>query len=194
MADEKNNILDMDLSEEDEDLLRETLSTWKDTVYEKLMEEIEEKKQQVIEELEEKNLEYKEELKEEFTSKLLDALKEMKEELKAQAVAEVYDNNPELKVLEQVKELIAPTLQEDYLQNTFAEEMQTLRERIEEMEEEKRIDEGAKRLAELVAPYSEKTQKIILSLIPEGDADEVTEKYEWNGYTLYIFQHINEMD
>lgn len=28
----------------------------------------------------------------------------------------------------------------------------------------------------------------------ELESDEVTEKYEWNGYTLYIFQHINEMD
>lgn len=26
------------------------------------------------------------------------------------------------------------------------------------------------------------------------EPDDVKEKYEWNGYTLYIFQHIDEMD
>jgi hypothetical protein len=173
----KNNVLDMDLTEDQENFLREHLDNWKEEVTANVMEEVEELKEKTIERLEEENIEFKERLKEEYATKMIEALNEMKEEIRAEVIAEMYDDNPELKVLESIKELIAPTLNEDYMSNIYIEELQTLREKVEELEEEKRIDDGAKALAELIAPYSEKTQDILLSLIPEGGPEEVTEKF-----------------
>ncbi len=179
MADEDRNvdILNEELSPEAESLLREKLETWKEEVTASLMEEVEEEKEKMIQELEEANLEYREKLKEEFAGKLLDALKEAKDVIRAEVLAETYENNPELQVLESIKELIAPTLDEDYLGNAYANELQTLREKVEELEEEAKLNEGAKTLAELVAPYSEKTQNILISLINEGGPEEVTEQF-----------------
>ena len=176
MADEKN-ILDMDLSSEDEALLRESLESWKEEVMSSLMEEVEQVKETKVEEIEERNVEFREELKEEYASKMLDALKEMKEEIRAEVLSEVYESNPELQILERIKELVAPTLNEEFVGNLFADELQTLRERNSILEEEKNLDEGAKKLAELIAPYGEKTQNIILALIREGGPDEVTEQF-----------------
>jgi len=176
MADEVN-ILERDLSTEDEELLRESLNSWKEEVTQSLMEEVEEVREQRLEELEETNVEYREKLKEEYASKMIEALKEMREELRADAIAEMYDNNPELAVLENVKEIIAPTLNEEYVGNAYAEEIQTLKEKIDELESEKNLDEGAKKLAELISPYSEKVQNILISLIKEGGPDEVTEQF-----------------
>ena len=180
VKDENNegvSILERDLSEADEKILRENLNNWKNEVMETLMTEAEEEKEKKLEELEEANVEYKEKLKEEYSSKLLAALKDMRDELRAEAVAEMYDNNPELSILEQIKEIVAPTLNEDYIGNVYTEELQTLRERIEELEEEKSLEEGAKKLAELISPYSERTQKILISLIKEGGPDEITEQF-----------------
>ena len=122
------------------------------------MEEVEQAKEGKIEELEEQNIEFREEMKEEFATKMLDALKEMKEEIRAEVLSEVYESNPELQILEKIKELVAPTLNEEFLGNVFADELQTLREKNEELESERTLDEGAKKLAELIAPYGEKTQ------------------------------------
>ena len=177
MENDAKNILDMDLDEDSAALLRESLENWKEEVMSSLMEEVEEIKESKIEELESQAEEYKTQLKEEYADKMLDALKEMKEEMRAEILSEVYDENPELQILEKIKELVAPTLNEEFLGNVFSEELQTLREKVEELEREKELDEGAKKLAELVAPYSEKTQNIILSLIKEGGPEEVTEQF-----------------
>lgn len=171
------NILEMDLSPEDEKFLRESLTAWKEEITANLMEEVEELKEQKLQELEEVNVEYREKIKEEFASKMIDALKEMREDIRAEVVVEMYDENPELAILEQVKELIAPTLNEEYMGNVYTEEIQTLNERIAELEKDKNLDDGAKKLAELISPYSEKTQNILISLIKEGGPDEVTEQF-----------------
>ena len=51
--DEDKNVLDMDLSSEDEALLRESLENWKEEVMAGLMEEVEEAKEGKREKLEE---------------------------------------------------------------------------------------------------------------------------------------------
>jgi hypothetical protein len=43
--------------------------------------------------------------------------------------------------------------------------------------EEAAIESGAETLANLIAPYSEKTQSIILAMIKEGNEEEVTEQF-----------------
>jgi len=172
-----DNILEMDLTKENEELLRESLESWKEDVYSSLLEEVEVLKEQKIEELEEANIAYREELKEEYANKMINALKEMREEIKAEVLAETVASNPELQVFEQIKELIAPTLNEDFVGNVYAEELQTLREKVLELQEEAKLEEGAKTLAELIAPYSEQTQDILLAVIKEGGPEEVTEQF-----------------
>lgn len=172
-----NEILNMELSEQDEALLRESLTTWKESVYANLVEEVEELKAQKIEELEEANREYQAELKEEFAGKMVKALDEMRTELRSEVLSEMVSSNPELQILEKVKELIAPTLNEEYYGNIFAEEIQALREENESLKRDAELDEGAQALAELIAPYSDKTQNIILAMIKEGNAEEVTEQF-----------------
>jgi len=173
----ENGILNIELSPEDEKLLRESLTTWKEGVYADLMEQVEELKQQKIEELEELNRKYQEELKEEFAQKMIVALDEMREEIKAEVISEMVSSNPELQILEKIKELIAPTLNEEFYENIYADVIQTLREENEALKREKELDEGAATLAELIAPYSEKTQNIILAMIKEGGPEEVTEQF-----------------
>ena len=172
-----NEILHMELSTEDEALLRESLSTWKEEVYATLLEEVEELKSAKIEELEEANREYQSEVKEEFAQKMVDALSEMRSEIRSEVLVEMVNSNPELQILEKVKELVAPTLNEEYFGNIYAEEIQTLREENDSLMADAAIEEGAETLAHLIAPYSEKTQSIILAMVKEGNSEEVTEQF-----------------
>lgn len=172
-----NEILNMELSEDDENLLRESLVTWKEGVYADLLEKVEEVKSAKIEELEEANVQYQSELKESFAHKMVMALDEMRAELRAEVISEMVSSNPEIQILEKIKELIAPTLNEEYYGNVYAEELATLREENDSLKEDLALDEGAQTLAELIAPYSEKTQNIILALVKEGNAEEVTEQF-----------------
>lgn len=171
------SILDMDLKPEDEKMLRETLETWKEEMAQHLEEENEKKVQEKLEELEVAAAEYKEELKEEFADKLVVALDEMRDIQRSDIISEMVKSNPEIQILEKIKELIAPTLNEEYFQNVYAEELITLKEQNDELKSRISLDEGAKTLAELVAPYSRKTQNIIISLIRPGDAEAVTEQF-----------------
>ena len=170
-------ILNMELSAEDEALLRESLSTWKEEVYATLLEEVEEVKSQKIEELEEANREYQAEVKEEFAQKMVNALDEMRSEIRAEVLSEMIESNPELQILERIKELVAPTLNEEYFGNIYAEEISTLRDENVSLKEAAELEEGADVLAGLIAPYSERTQNIILAMIKEGNAEEVTEQF-----------------
>ena len=183
-----NEILSMELTPEDEALLRESLSTWKEEVYATLMEEVEEIKAQKIEELEEANREYQMEVKEEYAQKMIEALDEMRSEIRAEVLTEMVDSNPDLKILEKVKELIAPTLNEDYFGNVYADEIQTLREENEALLRQVELEEGATALAELIAPYSEKTQNLLLALIKEGNEEEVTEQF------YEIIENLKDLD
>jgi hypothetical protein len=172
-----NKILNMELSEDDASLLRESLVAWKEEVYAQLLEDVSELKTQKIEELEEANRQYQSELKEDYSNKMIEALNEMREDLRAEVLSETIAANPELQVLERIKELVAPTLNEDYIGNVYAEQIQTLREENEMLVREIELEEGAETLAELIAPYSSRTQNIILSLIKEGNAEDVTEQF-----------------
>ena len=185
-----DNILEMDLSPEDGKLLKEALESWKEEVYASLLEKVEEAKERKLEELEEASIEYKEGLKKEYSDKMLKTLKEMEKEIRAKVVAEVVADNPEVQILEQIKELIAPTLNEDYAKNVYTEEIQTLRENVEILEARMELEEGARKLAELVSPYSKKTQNLIISLVNEGGPDTVTEQF----YSIIESLSMNEED
>ena len=171
------NILDKELNDEEEKVLRESLENWKEETYAQMMEEVDALKEAKIEELEEASISYREELKEEFANKMITALNEMRDEIKAEVLSEMVESNPEIQVLERIKEVIAPLLGEDYYSNTYAESITTLQRRIDELESDQELEEGAKTLAGLIAPYSGKTQKLILALIKEGGPEEVTDQF-----------------
>ena len=171
------NLLDKHLDEASQKQLQETLEAWKESVTNQLVEQMEKEKQAKIEELEEENAAYREQLKEEFTEKMLDGLDELKESIRAEVTAEVIKNNPELKILEQIKDVIAPLISENYRDNTYEDTITKLSEENEFLRREQELQEGARTLATLLAPYSEKTQKLVTSLIKEGNADEITEQF-----------------
>ena len=174
---QKLSLLNEELDEESANYITEAIQSWKEEVMAQLQEEVERAKADKLEELEELNLRYREELKEEYSDKLTTALAELKESVKADATANVLKNNPELKILESIKELVAPLLNEDFRENTYSDTIAQLAEENEALRREQEITEGAQTLAELLAPYSDRTQKLVLSLIKEGSPEEVTEQF-----------------
>ena len=173
----KISLLNEELDEESATYLKESINAWKEEMMAKLQEEVEQAKNDKIEELEEANIAYREELKEEYSDKLIAAINDLRESVKAEVTAEVIKNNPELKILEQVKELVAPLLNEDFREDAYSDTITQLSEENEALRREQEITEGAQTLAELLSPYSEKTQKLVLSLIKEGSPEEVTEQF-----------------
>lgn len=174
---QKLSLLNEELDEESAAYITESIQNWKESVMAQLQEEVERAKADKLEELEEANLRYREELKEEYSDKLTTALAELKESVKADATASVLKNNPELKILESIKELVAPLLSEEYRDNTYSNTIAQLAEENAALRREQEIMEGAQTLAELLAPYGEKFQKLALSMIKEGSPEEVTEQF-----------------
>ena len=173
----KLNLLNEELDEESQKYIQETLEAWKESVTNQLVEQMEQEKQAKLEELEEENAAYREQLKEEFTEKMLDGLNELKESIRAEVTAGVIKNNPELKIFEQIKEIVAPLVSEGYRDNAYEDTIAKLSEENETLRREQELQEGAKTLASLLAPYSEKTQKLVVSLVKEGSPEEVTEQF-----------------
>jgi hypothetical protein len=173
----KLNLLDTDLDEQSQKYIQETLESWKESVTNQLMEEVEQIKAEKLEELEEENQAYKEELKSEYADKMIEGLQELKESVKADVTASVIKENPEIKILEQIKDIIAPLISEDYRDSTYEDTISKLSEENEALKHEQELNEGAKTLANLLAPYNEKTQKLVLNLIHEGTPEEVTEQF-----------------
>lgn len=174
---QKLSLLNEELDDESAKYITESIQNWKESVMAQLQEEVERAKADKIEELEELNLKYREELAEEYSDKLTTALAELKESVKADATANVLKNNPELKILEEIKSLVAPLLNEEYRNEAYSETISQLAEENEALRRQQSIMEGAQTLSELLSPYSEKTQKLVLSLIKEGSPEEVTEQF-----------------
>lgn len=171
------NILNKDLSQEEEVVLKEHIDSWKEGVYSDLVKEMEEKKEAMIQELDEANESYRQQLKEEFADKLVKAISEMRDDIVTEVTADLVSSNPDLKILESIKELVAPTLNEEYSSKLYADEVKALSEKVKELEEEKALDEGAKALADLVSEYPANMQNLIISLVSPGDADSITEQF-----------------
>lgn len=173
----KLSLLNEELDDASAKYITESIQNWKESVMAQLQEEVERAKADKLEELEEANLRYREELAEEYSDKFTTALAELKESVKADATASVLKNNPELKILEQIKDLVAPLLNEDFRENTYSDTIARLAEENEALKRNQEILEGAQTLTELLSGYSEKTQKLVLSLIKEGNSEEVTEQF-----------------
>ena len=171
------NLLDNSLDEASQKYIQEALENWKESVSSQLIEQMEEVKAAKIEELEEENQKYREQLREEYADKMMAGLSDLKEKMKAEITAKVVKDNPELKILEQIKEAVAPLLNEEYRDVTYSNSLAALSEEVEELRREKALAEGKETLTDLLAPYSDKTKRMVSALIKEGTSDEVTENF-----------------
>ena len=104
-------------------------------------------------------------------------LSDLEGKMKAEVTAKVVKDNPELKILEQIKEIVAPLLNEDYRESTYSDTLAALSEEVETLKREKAISEGKETLRDLLAPYTDRTKRMVGALIEEGTSDEVTEKF-----------------
>jgi hypothetical protein len=178
MADENTiNLLDNSLDEASQKYIQEALENWKESVTNQLVEQMEEVKAAKIEELEEENQKYREQLREEYADKMMAGLSDLEGKMKAEVTAKVVKDNPELKILEQIKEIVAPLLNEDYRESTYSDTLAALSEEVESLKREKAISEGKETLNDLLAPYSDRTKRMVSALIKEGTSDEVTENF-----------------
>lgn len=177
MAENTINLLDNSLDEASQKYIQEALEDWKESVTNQLVEQMEEVKAAKLEEIEEENQKYREALREEYADKMMAGLSELKGKLKAEVTAKVVKDNPELKILEQIKEIVAPLLNEEYRDSTYSNTIAELTEELETLKKEKEITEGKITLENLLAPYSERTKRMVSALIEEGTSEEVTEKF-----------------
>lgn len=175
--DNKLSLLNEELDEASAKFIQSTIESWKESMMAKLQEEFELAKAAKVEELEQQNVAYREELKNEYSEKLMEAISDLRASIEADVTASVLKNNPDLAVLEQIKELVAPMLNENYVNSAYYSTIEKLNEENETLRHQEQLREGAEALAELLSPYSEKTQKLVLSLIKEGTAEEVTEQF-----------------
>lgn len=171
------NLLDNSLDEASQKYIQEALENWKESVTNQLVEQMEEVKAAKIEELEEENQKYREQLREEYADKMMAGLSDLEGKMKAEVTAKVVKDNPELKILEQIKEIVAPLLNEDYRESTYSDTLAALSEEVETLKREKAISEGKETLRDLLAPYTERTKRMVGALVEEGTSDEVTEKF-----------------
>jgi hypothetical protein len=172
-----NLLLEQELDEDSARFIESTLEEWKETIANTLMEEFEAMKAAKIEELEEDALSYRETLKAEYADKMFEALEELKESVRAEVTASVLQENPEIKILEQIKELIAPTIQEDYRSGIYEDSVSVLQQENQRLRREVELKEGAQTLAELVKPFDAPIKNLIVSLIQEGNSEEITEQF-----------------
>lgn len=172
-----DDILDMEISEETASHLTEALVAWKEEYAATLEERNSEVLEEKIQELEELNERWREEMAEEYSDRYISALSEMRDEVKANVLAEYVDTDPTHRVMEEIKRLVAPTIDEEYTKNVYLEELLSLRDQVDSYEKEKQLKEGAETLEELIEGYDDKVKPLLRELLGEGTAEEVEEKF-----------------
>ena len=185
---DNKDILDIELSEEDASKLAEEIQAWKEEFSAKLEEEAEERIQAKIDELEEQNNAWREEVAEAYSEKFLAALDEMREDVRAEVLAESVETDPTHKVMEEVLRLVAPLMNEEYVENTYMGEIKRLADKVAEYERKEALDEGADTLEELIEGYDDAFKPALRAIIGEGTAEEVTARFE------AIVESLNEAD
>ena len=175
------DLLNQDISEETAKYIKTILESWKEKEFDQMTQESEQALSEKMEELERENASYREELKEQFTEKMLEGLAELKETVRAEVLSEVIKNNPELKILTQIKSLVAPLIDEDYRDNMYEDTLIKLSEENEKLKRECELNEGKETLTHLLQGYNAKTQQAMIQLIEPGSPEEIQEQF----YKLY---------
>jgi len=183
-----DDILKLELSEEVATNLTEALVAWKEDYAAKIEEGNNEVLENKLLELEEMNEMWREGIAEEYSDKLIDAINEMRGEVKANVLAEYVETDPTYQVMEEIRRLVAPSINEEYISNVYGKELVTLRGQVKGFHLEKELTEGRKVKEELLENYSEKLRPLLSSLIGEGTAEEVENKF------FEIIESISEGD
>jgi hypothetical protein len=172
-----DDILDMEISEETASHLTEALVAWKEEYAATLEERNSEVLEEKIQELEELNERWREEMAEEYSDRYISALSEMRDEVKANVLAEYVDTDPTHRVMEEIKRLVAPTIDEEYTKNVYLEELLSLRDQVEGFKKKMELEEGRRTLEELIESYDDRVKPLLREFIGEGSAEEVEEKF-----------------
>jgi len=169
----------IELTPEEQEELKEQLNAWKQSVINKVEEELTEKYEELEaalkEEYELKVEEIRDKMKKVFTKRFVNALKEMYEQIKAEVLAESYDS-PEMRVLEEIKALVYPLINGSEAER-YANEFVRMAEMNEELQEELEYIKGQKKLMELTEGLSPEVKKVVVSLVGEGTEEEIVERF-----------------
>lgn len=170
------NILDMDLTPEDKEAVANLFEEWRKEELDKMSVALNESKEEEIKKIEEGLISYKEAIEEEYVDKVNVIVESLKPQLKKQILVEMNETNPDLLVMEKIKEIMFPLVNEES-GKTYVNEISLLKKENEELKRQNELDEGEKKKGKLLEGYSAKTSKILDKMIGEGSATEITEKF-----------------
>jgi hypothetical protein len=169
----------INLTDHDQAELKDKLDAWrlqeKKKIEEELTEKYEQEEARLKEEYEELVEEIKDNMKKVYTKRFTKALKEMHSEIRAEILVE-QQNSSELKVLDEVKALIYPFINEPTARRHKAEF-----EKLSEMYTESLADlsllKGANKKAALLESLSPEVRKVVTKLLGEGNEVQIVEKF-----------------
>jgi hypothetical protein len=183
------NFLDIDLTPEDQKELSNILTEWKATELEKMSQALQEAKDNEINKIEESLVEYKQQLEEDYLDKVNVIIESLKPQIRKQVLVEMNETNPEMLVMEKIKEMMFPLVNESGA--SYTNEINLLKKELDELKQKNALSEGEAKKEKLLEGYSEKTRAIIDKMIGEGNAIEITEKYY---EIIESFQELEEDD
>lgn len=170
---------DINLNEDQRRELQDKLDAWKVAEKRKIEEDLTEKYEQMEAELKEEYEDLVEEIKANmkkvYTKRFTNALKEMYEEIKAEVMVEAL-NAPESKVLEEIKSLVYPLINEATAKR-HADEFKKLAAMYENNLEELELLKGANKKARLLESLSPDVRRVVDKLLAEGTEEEIVEKF-----------------
>lgn len=172
-------LLDINLSEADQEQVKNKLDAWRVAEKQKMESDLTEKFEQMEAELKEhyENLveEIKENMKTLYAKRFNKALKEMYDEIKADVLVESL-NSPEQKALEDVKAAVYPFISESTAKR-YKDEFGKLAQMYEGVVSELELAKGAKKKAELMKSLSPDVSKVVDKLLGEGTEEEIVTKF-----------------
>ena len=172
-------LVDINLTEQDQDELKNKLDAWRVQEKKKFEAELTEKYEQMEAELKEQYEhlveDIKDNMKKVYTKRFTKALKEMYEEIKAEVIVESM-NSPEQKALEEVKATVYPFINEPTARR-HKDEFSKLASLYENALEELELLKGANKKAQLLKSLSPDVSKVVDKLLGEGTEEEIVTKF-----------------
>lgn len=185
---------DIDLTESQQNEIRDSLVSWKLLERGKIEQELTEKYEQMEADLQESNTLLIEELKDNmskvYSKRFSNALKEMYREIKADVICESMQS-PETKVFEEIKSLIYPLINESTVKK-YTNEFVKLSEMYSDALEENELMKGSIKKNQLISSLSDNTREVVSALIGEGTQEEVVSKFSKIKEALNNNQEVDE--
>lgn len=170
---------DINLTDVQQEELKNKLNSWKAAEKKKIEEELTERYEQMEAELKEESENLVEEVKgnmqKVYSKRFTKALKEMYKEIKAEVMVESMAG-PEVKALEEVKAVVYPLINESTAKR-HKNEFSTLADMYSHLLEDHEILKGSLKKAQLLDSLSENTRGVVSKMIGEGTVEEVVEKF-----------------